>query len=294
MSRLYRAVVVAMAVLVAGAAGAAPPPPGPLPSSPPTSFPTVDTSHLEPALQEAFGKMAAEEVCPCGCPKTFGACLQDDKCKPAILLGNWVVSLLAEGVAPQLLHEALAKELTSGFPAAARTPDTKGFAAKGSNSPAITIVEYADFECAHCRAVAPVLAELVKRHPEVRVVFKHYPLQFHAMARRAAAAAEAAGRQGKFWQMHDAIFATQDLLSEELILGHAKALGLDLARFKKDLDDPEIAKRVEASRAEGMSFGIDSTPSFLINGRPYHLARSLDGFELRVQMEAARATSSCP
>lgn len=290
MSRPYRAVVVAMLVLVATDATAAPPPAGPVP----TSFPTVDTSALEPALQEAFGKMAAEEVCPCGCPKTLGACLQNDKCRPATLLGAWVVELLAEGVAPQLLHEALTKELTSGFPAAARAPETRGFAAKGSNRPAVTIVEYADFECAHCRAVAPVVSELVKRHPEVRVVFKHYPLQFHAMARRAAAAAEAAGRQGKFWQMHDALFATQDLLSEELILGHAKALGLDVARFQKDLDDPEIGKRIEQSRAEGMSFGIDSTPSFLINGRPYHLARSLDGFELRLQMEAARATSSCP
>lgn len=290
MPRLYRAVVAAMSVLVATAASAQ----APRAATALTSFPAVDTSKLDPAMQQAFAKMANEEMCPCSCPKSLGACMQTDQCRPATLLGAWIVELLAEGVAPQVLHEAVTRELTSGYPAAARTPDTRGFGAKGSNTPAITIVEYADFECAHCRATAPVLAELVKNHPEVRVVFKHYPLQFHAMARRAAAAAEAANRQGKFWQMHDAIFATQDLLSDELLIGHAKALGLDVARFKKDLDDPEIGKRIEASRAEAASFGIDSTPSFLVNGRPYHLARSLDGFELRLQMESERATSSCP
>lgn len=286
----YRAVVAAVSALAAAAVQAEPP----SDPAPVANFPGVDTSGLDEAARAAFAKIASEEACPCACAKSLGGCLQNDKCRPATLLGAWIVEVLADGVAPQVLHEAVTRELTSGFPASPRTPDIIGFAAKGSNTPALTIVEYADFECAHCRAVAPVVSELLKQHPEVRVVYKHYPLQFHAMARRAAAAAEAAGRQGKFWQMHDALFSTQDMLSDELLLGHAKALGLDIARFHQDLNDPEIARRVEASRAEAASFGIDSTPSFLVNGRPYHLARSLDGFELRLQMERARATSSCP
>ena len=133
----------------------------------------------------------------------------------------------------------------------------------------------------------------MKKHPEIKVVFKHYPLPFHAYARKAAIAAEAAGLQGKFWQMHDAIFATQDLLSDELVLGHAKALGLDAKRFAKDILDPALAKKVDDSRAEGVGFGIDATPAFFIEGRPYFLHRSVDGFELRMRMDAARATSSC-
>ncbi|OGQ18214.1 MAG: hypothetical protein A2138_24480 [Deltaproteobacteria bacterium RBG_16_71_12] len=285
-----RAVVAALSVLSATAALAEPP----RAAVALAAFPAVDLDKLDSAGREAFAIIANEEACPCACPTSLGACLQNDKCKPAKLLGAWMVDVLADGVEPKLLHEAVTRELTGGFPAAPRSPDLKGYASKGSNAASVTIVEYADFECLHCRAVGPVISELVKRHPEVRVIFKHYPLQFHAMARRAAAATEAAARQGKFWQMHDAIFSTQDLLSEELLIGHATALGLDVARFKKDLDDPEIAKRIEASRAEGLSFGIDSTPSFLVNGRPYHLARSLDGFELRLEMESARATSSCP
>jgi 2-hydroxychromene-2-carboxylate isomerase len=93
--------------------------------------------------------------------------------------------------------------------------------------------------------------------------------------------------------MHDAIFATQDFLSDDLLLGHAKAIGLDIARFQKDIADPELAKRVEQSRAEGVAFGFAATPSFLVDGRPYHLFRSIEGFELRLRMDAARATSTC-
>lgn len=293
----YRAVVAAMSVLVANATGAEPPRDAGV--APPTAvaldaFPAVDLSKLDDGARAAFAKIANEEMCPCACPRSLAACLQNDKCKPARLLGDWIADVLADGVEPAVLQEAVTRELTGGFPSTPRAPDTRGFAAKGSNTPSFTIVEYADFECMHCRAAAPVMNELVKQHPEVRVVYKHFPLQFHAMARRAALAAEAAGRQGKFWQMHDAIFSTQDMLSDELLLGHATALGLDVARFKKDLDDPELARKVEASRAEGVSFGIDSTPSFIVNGRPYNLARSLDGFELRLEMERARATSSCP
>lgn len=285
-----------MSALVATAVQATPPaaPAAPTVPTPLASFPAVDLGKLDDAGKRAFATIANEELCPCGCATSFGACLQNDKCKPATLLGAWLVDLLADGVDPKVVHEAVTRELTSGFPATPRAPDLRGFGSKGANGASVTIVEYADFECMHCRAVGPVINELVKRHPEVRVVYKHYPLQFHAMARRAAVAVEAAARQGKFWQMHDAVFSTQDLLSEELLVGHATALGLDVARFKRDLDDPELARRVEASRTEAVAFGFDSTPSFLVNGRPYYLARSLDGFELRLEMERARATSSCP
>ena len=254
----------------------------------------VDTSGLDPQQLAAFSKLLTEEVCPCDCPKTFGQCLQEGtQCKPAVLLAQWAIKSLEEGISPDSVAEALAKEITTGFTAPPKTPTTAGYAFKGSNKPKVTIVEYADFECTHCRAAGAVVEELVKKHPEVRVVFKHYPLPFHAWARKAAIAAEAAALQGKFWPMHDALFATQDLLSDELILGHAKSLGLDAKRFAKDIADPALAKKVDDSRAEGASFGIDATPAFFVDGRPYFLHRSVDGFELRMRMDAARATSSC-
>jgi protein-disulfide isomerase len=254
----------------------------------------VDAAVLDPSQRAAFDKILADEVCPCECPKSLGQCLQaGTKCRTAVLLGQWLIDSLADGVPADTLSEALAKEIGAGMLGPAKKPATAGFATKGAARPRTTIVEYADFECAHCRAAAAVVDELVKKHPEVQVVYKHMPLSFHVMAPKAAIAAEAAGRQGKFWPMHDAVFATQDFLSDDLLLGHAKAIGLDVPRFQKDLADPELARRVEQSRAEGQAFGFAATPSFLVDGRPYHLFRSLDGFELRLRLEAARATSTC-
>jgi protein-disulfide isomerase len=254
----------------------------------------VDASHLPPDQRAAFDKLLAEEVCPCDCPKSLGQCLQEGtKCKPAVLLAEWAIASYDAGVPPDSIAEALAREITSGFTVPPRKPLTQGFASKGAAKPKHVIVEFADFECGHCRAASSVVEQLTKKRSDVQVVFKHFPLSFHAMAKKAAIAAEAAGRQGKFWPMHDALFATQDVLSDELILGHAKALGLDAARFAKDLADPALAQRVEESRAEGVSFGIDATPAFFVDGRPYFLHRSLDGFELRLKMDAARASSSC-
>jgi protein-disulfide isomerase len=259
-----------------------------------TSFGAVDTSRLDQVGLAFFQKVANEEVCPCDCPKSFGQCLQEgSKCKPAILLGNWIIKNLEDGIPPDQLQESITRELTSGFGAGQKSIDVKGFATKGANNPKYTVVEFADFECQHCRAASPIVDELVKTHPDVKLVYKHYPLPFHAMARPAAVAAEAAGRQGKFWEMHDAIFATQDLLSDDLLKGHAKALGLDVNRFMKDLADPELAKKVEASSAEGKSAGVEFTPYFFVNGRPYFLARSLEGFDVRFRMEDARASSTC-
>jgi protein-disulfide isomerase len=254
----------------------------------------VDPSGLDPAQKAAFDKLLAEEVCPCDCPRSLGQCLQEGtKCKPAVLLAEWVIKSLEEGVPADSVAEALAREITSGFTAPQRAPTTAGYATKGASKPKHVIVEYADFECGHCRAASSVVDQLVKKRSDVQVVFKHFPLSFHAMAKKAAVAAEAAGRQNKFWQMHDALFATQDILSDELILGHAKALGLDVPRFQKDLADPALAKRVDDSRAEGVTFGIEATPAFFVDGRPYFLHRSIDGFELRLKMDAARASSSC-
>jgi protein-disulfide isomerase len=254
----------------------------------------VDASHLDPTQKAAFDKILAEEVCPCDCPKSFGQCVQEGtKCKPAVLLAEWMISSLEQGIPGDTVAETVAREIGSGFNAPPKSPVVAGYASKGAAKPKYTIVEYADFECGHCKAASPIVEQLVKKRSDVQVVFKHFPLSFHAMARKAAIAAEAAGRQNKFWPMHDALFATQEILSDDLILGHAKALGLDVARFQKDLADPAVAKRVDDSRIEGESFGIDATPAFFVNGRPYFLHRTVEGFELRLRMDAARATSTC-
>ncbi|MCP4502822.1 MAG: thioredoxin domain-containing protein [Deltaproteobacteria bacterium] len=261
---------------------------------PPTDFPAVDLSGLGEMERMAFAQIVNEEICPCSCPKSFGACLQKDtKCAPAVLMGNWIAKQLREGVPGEVLAEQVTREVAAGFGAKPKKIFTSGYASKGAAKPKHTIVEFADFECAHCRAAGAMVDRLVKDHKDVKVVFKHFPLSFHQMAMPAAIATEAAAEQGRFWEMHNAVFATQNMLDENLLMGHAKALGLDVRRFEKDIKSPSLAAKVQASRAEGEKLGIESTPTFFINGRPFNLMRTIDAFELRFAMEDARATSSC-
>lgn len=261
----------------------------------PTEYPAVSLEGLGDVEQQIFSQIVSEEICPCDCPKTFGACLQEGtRCGPAVTLAEWLVTELQQGVPGEILADQVAKEIAGGFSAKPKQVDIQGYAHKGASKPKFVIVEYADFECPHCKMASSVVDALVKRHPgEVEVVFKHFPLSMHTMAKKAAAAAEAAGLQGKFWEMHDAIFATQGMLDDALLEGHAKALGLDVKRFNKDRKSKKILDKVARSRAEGERIGIEATPTFLINGRPFNLMRTREAFEARLKMERGRAAGRC-
>jgi protein-disulfide isomerase len=119
--------------------------------------------------------------------------------------------------------------------------------------------------------MSDVLAKLEAEYgARLRVIFHHFPLAMHAHAREAALAAEAAGMQGRFWEMHDLLYKEQAAWSKapdvpSLILSYAGTLNLDLVRFKKDLADPEVAARVDADQKLGTSRGVTSTPTLFVN-----------------------------
>ena len=135
----------------------------------------------------------------------------------------------------------------------------------------VELTEFGDFECPFCRDAAPSLRRVQQRlDGRVRLRWRHFPIAAkHPHALRAAAAAEAAGAQGKFWEMHDLLFSHQKALEDEDLAGYARELGLDVDRFVADLNAPETAAVVEKDRELGLSEGVAGTPSFLINGRPY-------------------------
>jgi protein-disulfide isomerase len=138
---------------------------------------------------------------------------------------------------------------------------------KGPKDAPVTIIEFSDFECPFCQRGANTADEILKNYPkEVRLVFKNLPLPFHNNAVPAAKAALAAGKQGKFWQMHDVLFQNQKGLTEELFLNTAKDLGLDIEKFKKDMASDAIAKQIEEDKAAAQKVGISGTPGFLVNG----------------------------
>ena len=142
---------------------------------------------------------------------------------------------------------------------------------RGSADAAVTLVKYGDYECPYCAAAHPVVREaLAGAEGQLRFVFRHFPLDsVHPNARRAAEAAEAAGAQGMFWEMHDLLCANQDRLSEEDLMGYAAHLGLDIDRFEEDLRSHRHAARVSEDRARGESSGVGGTPTFFLNGARY-------------------------
>ena len=143
--------------------------------------------------------------------------------------------------------------------------------AMGPADAPVTLVEYGDYQCPYCARARPVLEELVeKANGKVRLVFRHYTLDsVHPLARRAAEAAEAAGAQGLFWPMHALLYENQDHLEEGDLRSYAERLGLDLARFEKDLAENRHAGRVRENRLAGERDGVRGTPGLFLGGAPY-------------------------
>jgi protein-disulfide isomerase len=143
--------------------------------------------------------------------------------------------------------------------------------ALGSADAPVTLVEYGDYECPHCGAAHPIVKRVLRRlGTHVRFVFRNFPLgEMHPHAVVAAEAAEAAGLQDEFWRMHDHIFEHQNALEPEDLIGYAKRLGLDAARFATDLELDAIEERVRSDFASGVRSGVNGTPTFFINGRRF-------------------------
>jgi protein-disulfide isomerase len=141
--------------------------------------------------------------------------------------------------------------------------------AVGSTHAGLTVVEYADFECPNCRqAVATVKMLLADFGDRLRFVYRHFPLEeVHPHALNAAEAAEAAGAQGKFWPMHDLLFANQHALKGHHLHEYAQRLELDMARFTAEMKDTVYLQRVREHEQSGKDSGVRATPTFFLNGK---------------------------
>jgi protein-disulfide isomerase len=150
-----------------------------------------------------------------------------------------------------------------------------GNPSKGPANASVTLVEFADFQCPHCRELHQVLDSLEKQYPQVRVVYKDFPLvQIHEWAETAAIGARCAYMQspGAFWKVHDAVFDNQDLISAQNVWDKlnefAGTAGLNVDAFKACMASPEAKQAVDANVAEAMALGVSSTPTVYVNGRP--------------------------
>lgn len=162
---------------------------------------------------------------------------------------------------------------------------------EGSSSAKVTVVEYGDFQCPACGAAHPTVRQIINDYKDkIYFVFRNFPLPMHQNARVAAAAAEAAGVVGgeaKYWEMHNKLYDTQDEWSEStnapaIFEGYAKELGLDVDAFKKAETDKATLDKIQKDENDGLALGINSTPTFFINGEEYPAVMDYTTFKQKI------------
>lgn len=177
--------------------------------------------------------------------------------------------------------------------------DDKATHILGNPDAPFTLEEFGDFQCPPCGMLSGPINQLEQDfRPRLRVIFRHFPLTMHQHAREAALACEAAGRQGRFWQMHDVLYREQAVWSkaadvQPLFDTYAGMLGLKIDRFKKDMESDEVKRRVAADQEQGAALGITITPTIFINDRALPNA-SLSPASLHAAVEAAMNGKSPP
>ena len=194
------------------------------------------------------------------------------RCLPFIIVGAAALTALASG--PLLCQTIQPSRLRS---AGDETISGKGVAKsvhiRGNPEAPLTLEEFGDFECPSCKNVATFLDKVVKEyHPSVRVIFRNFPLAMHQHSHDATLAAEAAGLQGRFWEMHDMLFREQAVWSSASDAGmlfdsYAETLGLDLNQFRKDLNSDKVRQRIESDQARAKSLGVKTAPTLFVDRR---------------------------
>ena len=162
--------------------------------------------------------------------------------------------------------------------------------ARGPDSAKVTIVEFSDYQCPFCGQAEGLVKQVLETYPkDVRLVYKQFPLtSIHPNAMPASKAAVAAGRQGKFWEMHSLIFENQRQLSPEKFTEFAEKLSLDVVQFQKDMESPETLAQINREMQEGKAADVTGTPTIFVNGKRL-MNRSLDGFKQMIEASTEKA-----
>ncbi len=208
----------------------------------------------------------------------------------------WIVFLAVLGLIAWGLIVALNKplhnQLRLGTPSEVKTIDN----ARGPITAPVTIIEYSDFQCPACAMYYTLVEQLIASSPNIRVVYRNFPLYPlpHPNSMIAAQAAESAAKQGKFWEMHDMLFSKQSAWSDlpkekalDMFKSYATTIGLNIVQYSADFDSPTVKAKIDADRTEGETLGINSTPTFFINGKAIVNPQGYDAFK-KIIDEATR------
>ena len=242
------------------------------------TLPNVDFKGLSSSQRATALKLLRARGCSCGCSMKVAECrFADPSCSYSTGLAQVIVSAIREGkteAQATALADAsrFAKPPSSGkvLDDAVEIPVVGSPSIGPPNAP-ITVIEFSDFQCPYCAQAAPEIAGLQKLYPQqMRLIFKQFPLETHPNAGIAAAAALAAQKQGKFWQMHDALFANRDKLARENLIVLAQQNGLDVKRFEADMDSTAIRESIVRDTQDGDRAGVEGTPTIFINGQKFN------------------------
>lgn len=256
-------------------------------------LPGIDTSNLTPREKRDFSAYVSELLAPCADqPVSVAVCVKEARpCSLCLPAARFLAGRVTRGSTRTQVEQAYRIRFS---PDQVKTVDPGAAPWKGAKDPTVTVVEWADFQCPYCAAASPVLDQLVEQYPDhVRLVFKQYPLSSHEHAEKAARAAVAAGRQGKFWEMHHLLFESQESgLDRPELLGLGKRLALDEKQFVADLDSEAIADVVAADRKQAEKLDFRGTPTLYVNGRHFdiELFNLLEDLNPWVELEIEQRT----
>ena len=237
----------------------------------PVELPGVDSTNLTAREKSEWSGHVSELLAPCpDQPVSVATCVEQRRpCGLCVPAAKFLVKQVSKGKTSSQVEAAFRLRFA---PEAKKNLDLSGSPSKGAAQAPIVIAEWADFECPFCGNAAPVLDDLVKDYPGVvRLVFKHYPLSMHKHAEKAARAAVAADRQGKFWEMHHLLFENAPNLDPPALGRLAQKAGLDPTKFQSDLDGEATAQVLERDKKQADALGLHSTPMIFINGRQFDL-----------------------
>jgi protein-disulfide isomerase len=242
------------------------------------NLPGVDFSGMSPVQTRALLRLLRNHDCACGCGMKVAECrIKDPGCSWSKGLAATMGDAIRAGKDENAAIEAAKASKWAHGPQPPKlledpvTIPTAGSPVRGPADAAVTLVEFSDFQCPYCMIAVVKLNAVMAAYPgKIKLIFKQFPLDMHSQAALAAAAAIAAHRQGKFWLMHDALFAHRTELSRPVILGLAHTVGLDTQRFEADLNSAETKAAAARDMQDGERAGVEGTPSVFIDGRKYN------------------------
>jgi protein-disulfide isomerase len=248
------------------------------------TLPGVDISAMTARERSEWSALVTDLSSPCSnVPVSLATCIEEKRpCGSCAKAAKWIAHAVREGASDDQVRRAYKDRFD---PSSAKTLPLEGSPSKGPSDAAVTIVEFADFECPHCRMAVPVIDSVLATHPDkIRLAFKFVSLPMHVHAESAARAAYSAGRQGEFWEMERLLFERQEHLEDADLERYAQILRLDIAKWKVDMTSASTSARLAQDHELEQGLKLRGTPTIYVNGRELDI-ESDESLEERVAAE---------